>query len=245
MNRAIVLLSGGMDSLVCAATAVSECDEVYFLHFSYGQRTQEKELECFNALVEHYQPQGARVVDYHWLQEIGGSALTDSSLNISSADISPTNNGSKTLATDIPNTYVPFRNATMLCAAVAWAEVIEATRIYIGAVEEDSSGYPDCREVFYKAFEGVIATGTKNLNPIRIFTPVLHLNKAEIVQKGMQLKAPFQLSWSCYVDNEASCGVCDSCILRLRAFAQAHYTDPIPYRKQQNLSSPEAINQGL
>jgi len=221
MTRAIVLLSGGMDSLVCAAIAVQECDEVCFLHFNYGQRTETKELECFNALVRYYQPKLAKVADYHWLKEIGGSALTDLSLNVQTSD---------SASGEVPATYVPFRNATLLCAAVAWAEVTGAQRIYIGAVEEDSSGYPDCREIFFKAFETVIATGSKAGTGISIRTPVIHLSKAEIVNLGVQIKAPFELSWSCYQNEKEACGVCDSCRLRLKAFAKAGIPDPIPYQ---------------
>ncbi|PKN73094.1 MAG: 7-cyano-7-deazaguanine synthase QueC [Candidatus Cloacimonetes bacterium HGW-Cloacimonetes-3] len=220
MNRAIVLVSGGMDSLVCAASAAVHCDEINFLHFSYGQRTQEKELACFEALVQHYSPERAKVVDYHWLREIGGSALTDTSHQINTHGV----------GTEIPNTYVPFRNATLLCAAVAWAEVIDANSIYIGAVEEDSSGYPDCREEFFKDFSAAVASGSKKGSGILIETPVLHLSKAEIVNLGMKLDAPFHLSWSCYADNNEACCVCDSCHLRKQAFAAAGYTDPIKYR---------------
>ncbi len=222
MTRAIVLLSGGMDSLVCAATAVLECEEVYFLHFNYGQRTEAKELECFKALTQHYKPIQAKVADYNWLSEIGGSALTDLGISVPSAT-SETH--------EIPSTYVPFRNASFLCAAVAWAEVILANRIYIGAVEEDSSGYPDCREIFFKAFEQLIFTGSKNLSGISIHTPVIHLSKAEIVLLGQKLQAPFELSWSCYQNSEKACGVCDSCHLRKRAFFQAGIPDPIPYQE--------------
>lgn len=220
MTRAIVLLSGGMDSLVCAATAIQECKEVYFLHFNYGQRTEAKELACFNALAQHYKPLQARVADYTWLKEIGGSALTDFTMQIPS-EVSQSG--------EIPSTYVPFRNATFLCAAVAWAEGLKANRIYIGAVEEDSSGYPDCREVFFRAFEQLIATGTKFTVPISIHTPVIHLSKAEIVKLGQKLNAPFELSWSCYQSQDKACGVCDSCRLRKKAFNQAGIPDPIPY----------------
>lgn len=220
MIRAIVLLSGGMDSLVSTAQAVAECEEVNFLHFNYGQRTAAKEQACFEALVNHYQPQRHKIVSYNWLSEIGGSALTDKRIDI------PLGNDSA----EIPVTYVPFRNATFLCAAVAWAEVISANCIYIGAVEEDSSGYPDCRKVFFDAFSQVIATGSKKANAIEIRTPVLNLNKAEIVQLGMTLGAPFQNSWSCYADNFEACGVCDSCRLRLNAFSRAGFLDPIKYK---------------
>lgn len=216
MKRAIVLLSGGMDSLYTAAVANQECDELLFLHFSYGQRTEAKELECFQAIARHYKAKEARIVDYHWLAEIGGSALTDPAMEIEHNE------------DGIPNTYVPFRNATMLCAAIAWAEVVNATGIYIGAVEEDSSGYPDCRESFFKAMETVIEQGTKTTT-IRIHTPVLHLSKKEIVRAGYKLNAPFQLSWSCYVRSDKACGKCPSCLLRLSAFAAAKIPDPIPY----------------
>lgn len=207
--------------MVSAAVAAKECDEINFLHFSYGQRTEAKERACFEALVRHYHPLRAKVVDYHWLSEIGGSALTDTSMQISEESLK---------AAGTPNTYVPFRNATLLCAAVAWAEVLKANRIYIGAVEEDSSGYPDCRELFFAAFEKVIATGSEAGEKIRIITPVIHLNKAEIIKLGNELHAPFELSWSCYQSTDKACGVCESCRLRLRAFNAAGITDPIPYR---------------
>ncbi|MEN6445339.1 MAG: 7-cyano-7-deazaguanine synthase QueC [Candidatus Cloacimonas sp.] len=222
MQSAIVLVSGGMDSLVTAAYAAAENEEVYFLHFNYGQLTEKKELACYNELAKFYQPVQAKVIDYHWLSEIGGSALTDSKIPLPKGKIS---------AENIPVTYVPFRNATFLCSAVAWAEVIKATKIYIGAVEEDSSGYPDCRELFFESFEKVIQTGTKGAIPIKIITPVLHKSKAEIVQAGIKLNAPFHLSWSCYSDNEIACGVCESCLLRKKAFQEAGAIDPIPYRK--------------
>jgi len=219
MDRAIVLLSGGMDSLVTAGIACRENDEVCFLHVNYGQKTQEKELECFRQLVLHYRPTQTRIVDLNWLGEIGGSALTDDKITIEDYQ------GRK----DAPLTYVPFRNANLLATAVSWAEVIRANRIYIGAVEEDSSGYPDCREVFFQSMQAAINTGTQCPFPIEIRTPVIHLNKADIVKLGMKLQVPFEYSWSCYKDNQIACGVCDSCALRLKAFEQAGFTDPIPY----------------
>ena len=220
INRAIVLVSGGMDSLVTAAIAHRECPELAFLHVSYGQRTQAKELECFRSLCAHYRPARSKVINMEWFRDIGGSALTDTSLELPS--FSPTGT--------IPITYVPFRNANLLSAAVAWAEVIGAGFIYIGAVEEDSSGYPDCREMFFTDFQKAIASGTKNEFPIQIITPVLHMSKAEIVSRGIELKAPFELSWSCYKDSELACGKCESCRLRRSAFEQAGYRDPLPYR---------------
>ena len=218
MKRAVVLVSGGMDSLYTAAIAHEECDELYFLHFSYGQLTEEKEKGCFRAIAKHYHAIQARIVDYQWLAEIGGSALTDKSLKI------------EEMGGGTPNTYVPFRNATMLCAAVAWAEVIQASRIYIGAVEEDSSGYPDCRRAFFEAMTEVIVRGTVAAN-ISIYTPVLHMSKQEIVEDGLKRRVPFELSWSCYTGLDKACGKCPSCLLRLNAFHKAGHQDPIPYQE--------------
>ena len=199
--RAVVSLSGGMDSSVCLALAARDYD-VYALHFSYGQRTEQRELisAC----------------------EIGGSALTD--LSIAVPEAPPT----AKIGEDIPVTYVPFRNAHFLSAAVSWAEVLGAQAIFIGAVEQDSSGYPDCRPAYYDAFQKVIQTGTKDGN-IQIDTPLIHMKKSEIVQLGVELNAPFHLTWSCYSGEDRACGVCDSCVLRLRAFAEAGLADPIPY----------------
>ncbi len=208
-----------MDSLVTVAIAKRDCDELNFLHISYGQRTQARELKSVNSICAHYKPERSEILDWDWFARIKGSALTDPAIKIP---------GEQSGA-DIPVTYVPFRNANFLCAAVAWAEVIRAEYIYIGAVEEDSSGYPDCREVFFSSFQKAIDTGTKNDIPIRIVTPVLHKSKAEIVELGMELKAPFELSWSCYQNNESACGNCESCRLRLKAFAEAGYKDPIEY----------------
>lgn len=223
MNKAIVLVSGGLDSLVSAAVAARDCEELYFLHVNYGQRTQKKELESFEAICRHYAPKRAELISWDWLARIGGSSLIDTNMEIPAQD--PTD--------EVPSTYVPFRNANLLCAAVAWAEVLGAISVYIGAVEEDSSGYPDCREVFFRAFEKAVETGTKNLIPIKIMTPVLQLSKAEIVKLGLELGAPFEHSWSCYSSNDEACGECESCRLRLKAFAQAGHTDPIKYRNKQ------------
>lgn len=218
-KRAIILVSGGMDSLVTAAVAVRDNYKVCFLHINYGQRTEDKELECFNNLCAHYRPEKSLVIEMPWLGQIGGSSLTDKSIDVKDHDSSK----------QIPQTYVPFRNANFIAAAVSWAEVIKADRIYIGAVEEDSSGYPDCREVFYRIMQKVIETGTKNEFRIELVTPVIHKIKAEIVKLGLSLEAPFEYSWSCYNNNYLACGVCDSCHLRLKAFQEAGATDPIPY----------------
>jgi 7-cyano-7-deazaguanine synthase len=218
-NRAIALVSGGMDSLVSAAIAARENSSICFLHANYGQKTAAKELECFHWLCEFYKPEKTLVIDMKWLGDIGGSALTDKNITIKDHDISG----------NIPQTYVPFRNANLITAAVSWAEVIQAERIYIGAVEEDSSGYPDCREIFYQDMQKSIETGTRNEFPIRIITPVIHLKKSRIVKLGIELNVPFEYSWSCYKNSETACGVCDSCVLRLKAFQEAGFEDPIPY----------------
>jgi 7-cyano-7-deazaguanine synthase len=220
--KAVVLVSGGMDSLVTAAIA-NQFDDTAFLHLNYGQRTEKRELRAFQAIADHYGVNERLVVDVKYLSQIGGSCLTDSNIPVSKADLN---------YKGIPISYVPFRNANILSIAVSWAEVIGAQKIYIGAVEEDSSGYPDCREVFYKAFNRVIELGTKPESIISIETPIINLKKEEIVRKGVELGVPFELSWSCYQNEEKACGVCDSCALRLRGFELAGIEDPIEYEKR-------------
>jgi 7-cyano-7-deazaguanine synthase len=218
-SRAIVLLSGGMDSCVCAALATRDYDAAA-LHVSYGQRTEDRERQSFLAICRHLDIQEKLVVRNEALRAIGGSALTDENIAV------PTTG--ELHGKEIPVTYVPFRNAHFLSVAVSWAEALGANKIFIGAVEQDSSGYPDCRPAYYEAFNQVIKTGTKE-GTIEIVTPLIHLRKAEIVRLGLELGAPFDLTWSCYSRQDQACGVCDSCILRLRAFAAAHASDPIPY----------------
>ena len=220
MERAVVLLSGGMDSCVSAAIAHAENDELAFLHISYGQRTEARERKAFNDIADHYRVEKRLDVSIKYLAKIGGSSLTDRAMKVSEADLE---------SKEIPTSYVPFRNANMLAIAVSWAEVIGAGAIYIGAVAEDSSGYPDCRPEFFDAFQKTIDTGTKPGTRIEIRTPIIYLSKAEIVKKGIELDAPLQLTWSCYRGEEVACGRCDSCALRLRGFDQAGQTDPIPY----------------
>ena len=217
---AVCLASGGMDSCVCLAIAASEGRKLAALHVSYGQRTQEREQRSFLALSRHYRALHTKVISFDHLREFGGSALTDPRIPVPAADLH---------RKEIPVSYVPFRNANLLAAAVSWAEVLGACEIFIGAVEEDSSGYPDCRESFYRAFNRLIREGTRPETSINIRTPLIHLSKAEIVRTGQRLNAPFQLTWSCYSDNELACGGCDSCVLRLRAFAAAGIEDPLPY----------------
>jgi 7-cyano-7-deazaguanine synthase len=221
-KRAIVLLSGGMDSCVCAALATRDYDAAA-LHISYGQRTESRERQSFLAICQSLNIQEKLIVRNEALRAIGGSALTDENIAVPTS-ASPSHD----LGHDIPVTYVPFRNAHFLSVAVSWAEVLGAGKIFIGAVEPDSSGYPDCRPAYYEAFNRVIQAGTKEGN-INIVTPLIHLRKAEIVRLGLELNAPFHLTWSCYSQQEQACGVCDSCVLRLRAFAAAGSRDAIPY----------------
>jgi 7-cyano-7-deazaguanine synthase len=217
---AICLVSGGMDSCVTAAIANEENDELAFLHVSYGQRTEKREREAFEALADHYNVKSRLVISLEHLAKIGGSSLTDDRIAVTAANLS---------APGIPSSYVPFRNAHLLSAAVSWGEVINATAIYIGAVAEDSSGYPDCRPEFYDAFQNVIDIGTKPETRITVETPVIAMRKSEIVLRGIELGAPLHLTWSCYKESESACGNCDSCALRLRAFREAGVADPIPY----------------
>ncbi len=217
---AVCLVSGGMDSCVTAAIANGEIEELAFLHVSYGQRTEERERRAFEAIADHFKIEKRLIVSLEHLAKIGGSSLTDENVAVTTANLS---------SVGIPTSYVPFRNAHLLSVATSWAEVISASFIYIGAVADDSSGYPDCRPEFYKAFQSAISTGTKPETHIEIRTPVVALKKSEIVRLGQTLGAPFELSWSCYRETEQACGDCDSCALRLRAFRMAGMVDPIPY----------------
>jgi len=220
-QRAVVCLSGGMDSAVCAALAARDY-QPYALHFSYGQRTEGRELDSARQVAQALDFRDFLHLKIDIFRRIGGSALTDPAIAVPKApDHSP-------IGQSIPVTYVPFRNAHFLAAAVSWAEVLGAGTIFIGAVEQDSSGYPDCRPAYYQAFQQVIRTGTRE-GDIEISTPLIHLRKSQIVTLGLELNAPFNLTWSCYSGAEEACGECDSCILRLRAFDEAGTPDPIPY----------------
>jgi 7-cyano-7-deazaguanine synthase len=219
--RAVVSLSGGMDSSVCLALAARDYD-IYALHFSYGQRTEQRELASARAVAEASGVRQFLPLKIDLFRQIGGSALTDETIAVPSAP------AASKIGEEIPVTYVPFRNAHFLSAAVSWAEVVGAHAIFIGAVEQDSSGYPDCRPAYYAAFQQVIQTGTRH-GDIQIHTPLIHLRKSEIVRLGLELQAPFPLTWSCYSGQERACGVCESCVLRLRAFAEAGVADPILY----------------
>jgi 7-cyano-7-deazaguanine synthase len=207
-----------MDSCVCAALAARD-HEAAAVHVSYGQRTEERERQAFFAICDRLGIRDRLLVRNDALSAIGGSALTDHDIGVPE---------SHSIGSDIPVTYVPFRNAHFLSVAVSWAEVLGSRQIYIGAVEQDSSGYPDCRPAYYQAFNQVIKLGTKD-GRIEIVTPLIHLRKSEIVRLGLELGAPFDLTWSCYSREDKACGICDSCVLRLRAFQDAGSADPIPY----------------
>ncbi len=226
-NLAVVLASGGMDSCVTTAIAHQEYS-LALLHLNYGQRTEKRELRAFHEIADHYGAAHRLVASMEHLSKIGGSSLTDPSIDVSEANLH---------RTEIPTSYVPFRNANMLSVAVSWAEVLGASRIYVGAVQEDSSGYPDCREEFYDAFQGVINSGTRPTTKIEIVTPLIHMSKMEIVRRGVGLKAPFHLAWSCYQSEDEACGVCDSCALRLRGFQLAGVDDPIRYARRPQYAS--------
>ncbi len=223
-SKAIILVSGGLDSCVTAAMACAENDELAMLHISYGQRTEARERRAFNDIADHYGVEKRLDISIEHLAKIGGSSLTDENIAVTEADLT---------STEIPTSYVPFRNANMLAIATSWAEVIGANAIYIGAVAEDSSGYPDCRPEFYAAFQQTINTGTKPDTHIEIRTPIIQLSKAEIVKKGIELDAPLHLTWSCYRSEDLACGTCDSCALRLRGFERAGVCDPIEYNHEK------------
>ncbi len=219
-NIAVVALSGGMDSCVTAAIANRNFD-LALAHINYGQRTESRELKAFNDIADFYDVQKRLVIDYTHLSKIGGSSLTDKKIKVTEADL--TNKS-------IPSSYVPFRNANILSACVSWAEVLNASAVFIGAVYEDSSGYPDCRPEFFTAFEKMIDAGTKPSTKIKIETPIINYSKSEIIKKGIELGAPLNLTWSCYQNEDEACGVCDSCALRLRGFQQAGIEDPVSYK---------------
>ena len=218
---AVCLVSGGMDSCVTVSIAKSENTDLAFLHVSYGQLTEKREGKAFNDIADFYDIEKRLDVSIEYLAKIGGSSLTDTSIEVTEADLE---------SDEIPTSYVPFRNANMLGAATSWAEVLGANSIYVGAVAEDSSGYPDCRPEFFEAFQKTIDKGTKPDTSIKIKTPIIHLTKSEIIKKGTKLNAPIDLSWSCYRSEDVACGTCDSCALRLRGFAQAKMKDPIRYK---------------
>ena len=223
LPKAVILVSGGMDSCVTAAMA-RETHRLAFVHASYGQLTERRERQAFDAIADFYGVSERLVVSLDYFKQIGGSALTDRGIGV------PEDGAGTAPSGPIPPTYVPFRNAHFLSVSVSWAEVLGATAVFIGAVAEDSSGYPDCRPEYYHAFEDLVRIGTRPETRIRIATPVIGMRKSEIVRRGIELGAPLDLTWSCYQGDDVACGVCDSCRLRLAAFAEAGVTDPIPYQ---------------
>jgi 7-cyano-7-deazaguanine synthase len=228
-RKAVVLLSGGMDSCVCAAIAHERhgAGNVALLHAMYGQRTEHRERQAFEAMADFYAARERLVVKLRHFRAIGGSALTDRKIKVPQNELrAPSPSGSS-----VPVTYVPFRNAHFLSVGVSWAEAIGAGALYIGAVAEDSSGYPDCRPEYYRVFQELIRVGTKPESEIAMLTPVIAMRKCDIIRRGRELGAPLHLTWSCYQGETVACGRCDSCLLRLRAFAEAGVADPIPYRE--------------
>jgi 7-cyano-7-deazaguanine synthase len=227
--KAVVLLSGGMDSCVCATIARERhgATNVALLHAMYGQRTEKRERQAFEDIANTLGIRERLVVKLEHFRAIGGSALTDGRIRVPENELSASGHDST-----IPVTYVPFRNAHFLSVGVSWAEAIGAEELYIGAVAEDSSGYPDCRPEYYRVFQELIRVGTKPETRIEMVTPVIEMKKSEIIRRGMELGAPLHLTWSCYQGEELACGKCDSCLLRLRAFAEAGVADPIAYRKE-------------
>lgn len=232
---AVVLLSGGMDSAVTAAIA-RQSYRLAMLHVSYGQRGEDRELRAFREISEFYRSEERMITRVNPLKQIGHSSLTDERVEVETANLE---------RKGIPLSYVPFRNAHFLSIAVSWGEVLGAHKIFIGAVEEDSSGYPDCREAYYEAWQKVIELGTKPETRLKLVTPLIHMRKSAIVGRGLELGAPFHLTWSCYRGEETACGTCDSCALRLRAFQEAGVEDPIGYRERPvyppSVSAPASL----
>ncbi len=222
MKKAIILVSGGLDSCVTASIAISNGYTPAFMHVNYGQLTEKKEQQSYINIADHFNVADRLVVDIEHLKKIGGTSLIDKSLNVEEGE--PQENS-------LPSTYVPFRNANMISMAVSWAEVIKADAIFVGAVEEDSSGYPDCTQVFFDRFNDLLDVALVG-HKVKIVTPLINMNKSEIVKKGLELNAPLHLTWSCYQGEEEACGVCESCFLRLRGFELAGTTDPIKYVKK-------------
>lgn len=219
---AIVLVSGGLDSCVTAALAHQEY-ELAFLHVNYGQRTAKRELKAFEDIAKHYNVKKRLLANSSYLKTIGGSSLVDVTIPIEQSNSSSIN---------IPSTYVPFRNTHLIAIATSWAETIKAQAIFIGAVEQDSSGYPDCRQKYFQIFEQLIEEGTRPETHISLKTPIIALKKSAIIRKALELNAPLHLTWSCYQESREACGLCESCLLRLRGFNEAGVEDPIAYSKR-------------
>lgn len=222
-NRAVVLASGGMDSATAAAVAQAQGYELFMLHTSYGQRTENKEYECAHRQAEHFGAADFLHLSTNHLSKIGASSLTDDSMEVADADLE---------SDTVPNSYVPFRNANLLSMAVSYAEANECGAVFIGAHSEDFAGYPDCRPVFFDTYQQVVDTGTKDETEISIEAPFVEWSKTDIVRQGLELEVPYALTWSCYRDEEPACGTCDACAYRLKAFQKAASRDPIEYAER-------------
>jgi len=221
MKKAVVILSGGMDSTTAVFIAKKKGYEIIPLHFNYGQRTEKKELKSFNDICNYLGIKNRYVIDIPFFKQIGASALVDENIEVPVDGIKP----------GVPVTYVPFRNGIFLSIAAAVAEKEGASALFIGVVEEDSSGYPDCREEFIKNMERAVNYGTKPETHIKIKTPLIHLKKEDIVKKAIEVGVPLELTWSCYKEENEACGVCDSCRLRLKGFEKTGIKDPINYKE--------------
>jgi len=228
-SKAVVLLSGGMDSCVTAAIA-AQTHSLALVHASYGQRTAARERRAFDEIANFYGVSDRLVALLDYFAQIGGSALTDSSIAVPERAGRAVRGTAADSGGEIPVTYVPFRNAHFLSVAVSWAEAIRAGSVWIGAVAEDSSGYPDCRPEYYRAFQELVRVGTRPETGVEIMTPVIHLRKSAIIRRGIEIGAPLHLTWSCYQNDDEACGACDSCLLRLSAYTEAGVADPIRYR---------------
>jgi len=222
-KRAVILVSGGMDSATAVYEAIDRGYEPYFLHTSYGQRTEGKEYECAKALAEEVDAADFLHIETGHLSQIGASSLTDEEMEVEDADVE---------SDEIPTSYVPFRNANLLAMAVSYAEANDCSAVFIGAHSEDFSGYPDCRPEFFEAFQQVVNVGTKPDTDISLEAPFVEWSKTEIAERGLEIGVPYNLTWSCYRDEAPACGTCDSCAFRLEAFRNAGSRDPIEYAER-------------
>lgn len=222
-ERAVVLVSGGMDSATAAMEARERGFSLHVLHTSYGQNTEAKEYECATRLAAQLDAADFLHIETSHLAKIGASSLTDEHIEVDDVELD---------ADEIPSSYVPFRNANLLSMAVSYAETTDCTAVFIGAHSEDYSGYPDCRPAFFDAFQTMVETGTKPATNIEIIAPFEEWSKTEIARRGCELGVPFEDTWSCYRDTAPACGTCDACAYRLKAFQEVGVEDPIEYEKR-------------
>ena len=222
-KRAVILVSGGMDSATAAYEAMERGYKPYFLHTSYGQQTETKEYECAKALAEEVGAADFLHIETEHLAAIGASSLTDEEIDVEEADLD---------SDEIPASYVPFRNANLLSMAVSYAEANDCSAVFIGAHSEDFSGYPDCRPEFFEAFQQVVDVGTKPETEISVEAPFVELSKTDIAERGLELDIPYEHTWSCYREEAPACGTCDACAFRLQAFQNLGERDPIEYAER-------------